>query len=552
LRNESDGRKPIIRRRDSPGTLPQLNLGSRGEKPFTADADRLVTGRTCIVGASGSGKSYLVAVLCEELCSAAVPFVLIDTEGEYYTLKEKFNVLWVGDDERCDVRWEELRLVDLASKALMSQPIVLDLSGADDPRGVVGTFLSALYAEVSRRRLPYLVILEEADRFIPQDGERLPILNEVARRGRKRGLGLTLCTQRPSIVDKNVLSQCSSQFIGKLVIRNDLQAVSHFFPAHELPKQLTMLPPGSFYAMGDLAPQPTLVRIRERVTSHGGFTPLLSSRPPAPLMTYEPTFGEKPPVAKEEAEKASEGAKAPAKPKVMMGLPTLITPEEVPALVRRAKSFVLFGGKESIAEVEKVMVPLAEVTIRVRKGMLKKHFETRLFVVDARTGWSADLGEGISFSLGLSQVVGLESRDLLVLRVLEPDVERTAFDLMADLRISEDLVRASLRKLEERRLALSYRRGRVKVYKRSVDVPRVSYEQVPVTLARLDEGGTLADQKVREGQLLEVVRGLWDGGELENVTYFYYPLYRVQVGLDARTRTTWIDGQTGRQVQIPS
>ena len=340
----------------SPRTMPLLNLGRQSDLPFSAAADRIVTGRTCVIGASGSGKSYLVAVLCEELCRAGVPFIIVDTEGEYYTLKEKFDALWVGDDERCDLSWGEVRLDDLASSTLECQPIILDLSGAGDPRSILGAFLTSLYGEVSRRKLPYLIILEEADRFVPQAGERLPILDEIARRGRKRGLGLVVCTQRPSVVDKNVLSQCSNQFIGRLVIRNDLQAVSHFFPAQQLPRQLTMLAPDSFYAMGDLSSQPTRITVRERETRHGGSTPLLSSRPPGPLLSFRGTSSR---LAKEE--QAVEGKVATGgtskselavKPGETLGLEALVRPEDVPSLVRRARSFVPFGGKESVADFQ--------------------------------------------------------------------------------------------------------------------------------------------------------------------------------------------------------
>jgi len=102
----------------SAGTL--LNLGtivSKGEssldasffledevEPFQINPDLIATGRTCVIGSSGSGKSYTVGVICEELCKAKVPFVIIDIEGEYSGLKEKFPVIWVGNDEKSDIR----------------------------------------------------------------------------------------------------------------------------------------------------------------------------------------------------------------------------------------------------------------------------------------------------------------------------------------------------------------------------------------------------------------------------------------------------------------
>ncbi len=276
----------------STGTL--LNLGtivSKGEssldasffleedeaEKFQINPDLIVTGRTCVIGSSGSGKAYTVGVMCEELCKCKVPFVIVDIEGEYSGLREKFPVIWVGNDEKCDIRWKDkIDLKTFAQKAPDLSPIVFDLSEASRPREKVNEFLIELYREISRRRTPYLIILEEAYRFSPQVGERLPIFDEIARRGRKRGLGLMLCTQRPSLVDKNILSQCSNQLIGKLVIKNDLNSVAQFFSSGRgTPNQLTTLSPGEFFALGGIVPEPEKVKIRPRETRHGGVTPKL-------------------------------------------------------------------------------------------------------------------------------------------------------------------------------------------------------------------------------------------------------------------------------------
>ena len=236
-----------------------LEEDSEKTEPFQINADLIATGRTCVIGSSGSGKSYAVGVICEELCKNKVPFVIIDIEGEYSGLKEKYEAIWVGDEDNCDLKWSnKVDLKALAQQAPDCPPIIFDLSEADRPREKVSQFLIALYREISNRRTPYLVILEEADRFSPQAGERLPIFDEIARRGRKRGMGLMLCTQRPSLVDKNILSQCSSQLIGKLVIKNDIQSVAQFFTGRSIPNQLTSLSAGEFFALGGAALAPML------------------------------------------------------------------------------------------------------------------------------------------------------------------------------------------------------------------------------------------------------------------------------------------------------
>src|SRR3972149_1714061 len=339
--------------------MPLLNLGWREDEPFQVDADTVATGRTCILGASGSGKSYTVVVLCEELCRNKVPFMLIDTEGEYSGLKEKYEAVRIGDDEQCDLKWGEFDVQDLASRAPDIPPLIVDLSEADNPREKIGSLLSRIYREISTRRTPYLVILEEADKFVPQVGDRLQIFDEIARRGRKRGLGLVVCTNAPTLVDKNILSQCGTQLIGKLVINNDLQAVSQFFPGRGLPEQLTTLTRGEFYATGGLSPiAPARIKIRTRETSDGGITPKLADKPK--LKAYE-TFTRLPP--KTPVPVAVEPL--PAKPgeriaqntdlsteKEHLGLQPLINASEVPLLVKREKSFVIFGEEEVVAEVK--------------------------------------------------------------------------------------------------------------------------------------------------------------------------------------------------------
>src|SRR4029077_10730969 len=114
--------------------------------------------------------------------------------------KEKFEAIWVGDEEGCDLRWSNLDLQQLGAQAPDLAPLILDLSESDEPKRKGSDLLSSIYGEVERRRTPYLIIVEEADRFVPQNGERLAIFGEIARRGRKRGVGLMVCTQRPSLV----------------------------------------------------------------------------------------------------------------------------------------------------------------------------------------------------------------------------------------------------------------------------------------------------------------------------------------------------------------
>lgn len=540
---------------------PLLVIGTDGGDPFFVDANVVATGRTCVIGASGSGKSYAVGVICEELCKNGVPFALVDTEGEYSSLKEKYEVVWVADDDRADLKWGSFSRKELAAQAPEVPPLILDVSESEDRNQIIGAFLSDLYREVEERRVPYLVIVEEADKFVPQVGNRLPIFDEIARRGRKRGIGLMVCTQRPSVVDKNVLSQCGNQLVGKLVIRNDLQAVSQFFPGHTLPKQLTGLRLGDFYAMGGLSPAPTMVRIRARETRPGGVTPQFKPRKIRPLHMSQvvPLAGTMSSVTETETEPPRAPTRQkevpdeqPGETKKAFGIPFAMPPDQVPVRVKRLRSFGVFGGQqEVIGDIQQVHRRLLELGIGLKAGVLGRRHETKYTVLDALTGKRAVFGRKLVLEEGLERLVGLEARDVEVLRVLSGDQYQSAIDIGHRVRVTPDMARRLLRMLEQRRLAKSSQMGRVTVYRRTVGMPDFDLKESPLDLAEIDYGQSANKQDgIREDQLRETIKGLRADYDLVSLRPFLYPLYRVRLALGAKSRTVWMDGVSGEETQF--
>jgi uncharacterized protein len=626
----------------SAGTL--LNLGtiiSKGEssldasffleedevESFQINPDLIVTGRTCVIGSSGSGKSYTVGVICEELCKSKVPFVIVDIEGEYSGLKEKFPVIWVGNETKSDIRWKDkIDLKMLAQKAPDLSPIVFDLSEASRPREKVNEFLIELYREISRRRTPYLIILEEADRFSPQVGDRLPIFDEIARRGRKRGLGLMLCTQRPSLVDKNILSQCSNQLIGKLVIKNDLSSVAQFFSAGRgPPNQLTTLTPGEFFALGGIVPEPEKVKIRARETRHGGMTPKLKQievppttgkiletvqasvtasaveetalklpekqvtavvvpdkvetsvaipeeeetavvelPPVVPKTDDEDLVVEAPSFETEEADSDTEAGEeeefeafnpetVDSDPSKVLGLAPMIQRESVPGLVKLEKTYKLFGQKENVTDVALVFRPVMEVGVRIRSGILKKKFDTKYFLLDGMSGKLAEVTDRLSIRSGLEKLLSLNEGHIQILKVLYPDRDLTLIEIAGAAKREVEEARRLLKLLEERRLVRSTKIGRAKGYRRLLDLPRI--ELVGQPLLKLNElnpsdGFKLSKVRIKEAQVREVVKGMWEGADVDSFRQIYYPVYVAEIILNGRTRHVWIDGRTGREIEI--
>jgi hypothetical protein len=526
----------------SQGQQASLEIGSGPSGPFAIDANALVTERTCVLGSSGSGKSYTVGVLCEELCRNEVPFAIVDTEGEHTGLKEKFETIWVGEENNSDLSWGNLDLADLARQAPDISPLILDVSDLSDPRVKVASFVEALYETLTERRTPYLIVVEEADKFIPQYGQRVPIFAEVARRGRKRGLGIMICSQRPSLVDKNVLSQCGNQLIGKLIIQNDLQSVAQFFPHKGLPKELTTLKAGQFFAMGGFSTAPSLITVRKRVTKPGGVTPALAKRVVKKYVDPMNQIGVGLKVTGE-----NEAKRAPGK--TAMGLVPSVKMDDVPTMVRRERSFGIFGPRETVTGVDLQFRTLIQVGVRIRRGLLKRRFETVYIYLDGATGKKVSVNRGLEVSKGFEKLIGLTTLQVETLREVKPDTDTSALDVASKLGESKASISRILSSLHDKRLVRSIEvRGR-KLFRRLTDLPGEPSEFAPLELSEVDvERVKVVQPKIKESDIRDAVKGLWEGADLESFDPFLYPVFRIELVVKRKHRQVLVDGRSGREL----
>ncbi len=126
--------------------------------------------------------------------------------------------------------------------------------------------------------LPYPVftLLEEAHRFAPagQTVVSTNILKQILSEGRKFGVGIGLITQRPGKLDQDVLSQCMTQIIMRIVnpIDQDTVAKSVEGAGRQLLNELPALTKGQAVISGVGVNTPVMCRVRERITRHGGET----------------------------------------------------------------------------------------------------------------------------------------------------------------------------------------------------------------------------------------------------------------------------------------
>lgn len=176
-------------------------------------------------------------------------------------------------------RTAEVPLSDSASPSLVNRGriTVLSLAGLDNDlqqslvRRVSDKILRGGIAW--RRNLegqervpcPVLLVVEEAHNFVPadEDAPSKHIIRRIASEGRKFGVGLCVVSQRPGKVDSNVLSQCNSMIVLRVVnprdqtnIENSAESLSK-----ELIGELPSLNVGEAVVFGPVINLPALVKI---------------------------------------------------------------------------------------------------------------------------------------------------------------------------------------------------------------------------------------------------------------------------------------------------
>ena len=121
---------------------------------------------------------------------------------------------------------------------------------------------------------PVFVVLEEAHRFAPGSGESRSkrILKTILSEGRKFGVGTCLVSQRPGKLDSDVLSQCMTQIIMKIINPSDQENIKQSVEAvtADLIRELPSLTTGQAVLVGAAINTPVGIRVRERLTPPGG------------------------------------------------------------------------------------------------------------------------------------------------------------------------------------------------------------------------------------------------------------------------------------------
>jgi DNA helicase HerA-like ATPase len=123
-------------------------------------------------------------------------------------------------------------------------------------------------------RHPVAIFCDEAHLYIPHkntagatDDISIQIFERIAKEGRKYGVSLVVVTQRPSEVNKTILSQCSN-FVAMRLTNSDDQAVIKKLLPDSLGGFSDILPTldtGEALVVGDASLLPSRIRIDEPI-----------------------------------------------------------------------------------------------------------------------------------------------------------------------------------------------------------------------------------------------------------------------------------------------
>lgn len=248
----------------------------------------LLETRLLVQASSGGGKSWALRRLLEQTANH-VQHLIVDPEGEFATLREKFDYIVAAPhdgDALAHPRTAALlarRLLETGVSAVLD---IYDLK-AHERQTFVRLFCEAMVNAPRSLWRPALLVIDEAHVFCPEGGrsESGGAVIDVVTRGRKRGFGTVLATQRLSKLHKDAAAEMGNKLIGRTGLDIDVKRAADELgmSPRDAMDALRKLQPGEFFAFGPaLAMAPTRILVGTVSTRHPKAGERLLSPPPAP------------------------------------------------------------------------------------------------------------------------------------------------------------------------------------------------------------------------------------------------------------------------------
>lgn len=283
------------------------------------DLDILLRTRLLVQANSGGGKSWLLRRLAEQLFGR-VPVFIIDPDGDFATLRERFGFVLAGKggETPADCRSAALlaeKLLELNASAICD---LYELKPHERHKWV-RLFLEALMNAPKDRWHPLVVIVDEAHLWCPEKGagesEASGAMIDLATRGRRRGFCAVWATQRLGKLRKDAAAELTNVMVGKTFIDVDRDRAADALGVSrsdraQFDATVRTLSPGSFFCLGAaVSNERVLVRVGRVETRHPeAGSAIAAAPPPTPekVKALLPKLGDLPRQAEERAHTEAE------------------------------------------------------------------------------------------------------------------------------------------------------------------------------------------------------------------------------------------------------
>ena len=209
--------------------------------------------------------SRFIARLENKLSDRRLGFMMaapVET-NKFEWLPEMAHMLMVGTRDQKDMKGG-VKIIDFSEVPSDILPIVVG-------RIASLVFSAQLWTPKSKRH-PIAIICDEAHLYIPDRHDAgtaaeasLRYFERIAKEGRKYGVGLIVVSQRPSEVNRTVLSQCNNFVALRLTNAEDQNVVRRLLPDSlgGFADLLPILDTGEALVVGDASLLPSRIRISE-------------------------------------------------------------------------------------------------------------------------------------------------------------------------------------------------------------------------------------------------------------------------------------------------
>ncbi|MEW5876067.1 MAG: helicase HerA-like domain-containing protein, partial [Candidatus Zixiibacteriota bacterium] len=282
--------------------MKPLTIGRNG---FALPLDAVTT-TIGVLGIRGSGKTHTASVITEELLGAGLQVIILDPLDCWFGLRTSADgkgpgyAVTVLGGEHADIPLESSSgqiVADFAVEHGASLVLSLRHFSKTGQRQFVAEFCERLYRlkGKSANQRPLHVVIDEADEVAPQrlgkGSERcFGAVDTLVRRGRSSGIGVTMISQRPAAVNKDILTQIELLIAHRIISPQDRKAIESWIEAHPVgdtadkaAKSLASLDKGECWVWSpswlDVFKR---ITIRQRKTFDSSATPKIGARVVAP------------------------------------------------------------------------------------------------------------------------------------------------------------------------------------------------------------------------------------------------------------------------------